>query len=190
MYYEGKLLVAPPTMTDQRFRNSVVYLWKHDRSGANGIILNKALSSPKFVDICKEGNIRVAEGIDAPVYYGGPVGLQIVGCLHTMDYREAHTNTFDTELGFTLDRQILANIAQGRGPQQYIVTMGMSTWGPGQLEAEIESEPPRKRSQSWLIMDFDPNIIWHGKTQHMWNSCVSIAVAESSRSYVSKFLNS
>lgn len=188
MFYEGKLLVAPPTMRDWRFRNSVVYLWKHDSAGANGIILNKALSSPKFREVCEEGGIRLAEGIDAPVYYGGPVGLQIVGCLHTLDWASPNTNQFDTELGFTMDRQVIANIAQGRGPAQYLITMGMATWSAGQLEAEITAEPPRTKNESWLVMDFDPNIIWHGKIDHMYSSCVSIAVAEQSRNYVSKFL--
>jgi len=188
MYYEGKLLVAPPTMRDWRFRNSVVYLWKHDYSGAAGIILNKQLEQPTFRDVCAEGNIPLAEGIDTTIHYGGPVGLQMVGCLHTLDWASPNTNTFDTELGFTLDRQAVASIAQGRGPQQYIVTMGIASWETGQLEDEIESTPPRRRDDSWLVMDFDPNIVWHGKIQHMWNSCVSIAVSESSRDYVSRFL--
>lgn len=189
MFYEGKLLVAPPTMRDWRFRNSVVYLWKHDYAGANGIILNKRLESPKFRDVCRESDIELAEGIDSPIHYGGPVGLQVVGCLHTLDWKSPNTNAFDTELGFTLDRQIVANIAQGRGPAQFIITMGMASWSPGQLETEFEALPPRSKNESWLVMDFDPNVVFHNGIDHMWNSCLNIAVAESSRQYVSKYLS-
>ena len=188
MFYEGKLLVAPPNMRDWRFHNAVVYLWKHDTSGAHGIILNKPLESPNFREVCDEGNIRIAEGIEAPIHYGGPVGLQIVGCLHTLDWKTPNTNAFDTELGFTMDRQVIANIAQGRGPAQYLITMGMSSWVPGQLESELEALPPRRKSESWLVMDFDPNIVWHAHQREMWNACVNIAVSEQSRDYVNRFL--
>lgn len=186
-YYEGKLLVAPPSMRDWRFKNSVVYLWKHDEAGATGVIINKQLSSPNFHDICEEGGIEIGEGIDAPIYYGGPVSLQMVGCLHTLDYRMAHTNTFDTELGFTLDRRCITDIARGRGPANYIITMGMASWAPGQLETEIEALPPRSKHESWLVMDFDPNIVWHSHQREMWNACVNIAVQEQSLNYVDRF---
>ena len=188
MDLSGKFLVAPPTMRDWRFAQTVVYLWKHDLNGASGVIINRPVESSRLIDICRDGNIRVGEGIDSPINYGGPIGENIVGCLHTLDWASPNTNQFDTELGFTLDRQIIANIAQGRGPAQYIVTMGMATWSAGQLEAEIAAEPPRNKNESWLVMDFDPNVIWHGKIDHMYSSCVSIAVSEQSRNYVSKYL--
>ena len=43
---QGKLLVAPPNMTDWRFQKSVVYIWKHDVSGAAGCIINKRVKNP------------------------------------------------------------------------------------------------------------------------------------------------
>ena len=52
-YLDGKLLVAPPKMTDWRFAKSVVYIWKHDVSGAGGIIVNKKVSAPSFENICR-----------------------------------------------------------------------------------------------------------------------------------------
>jgi putative transcriptional regulator len=186
-YYEGKLLVAPPSMRDWRFKKSVVYLWKHDIAGATGIIINKQLESPTFRDICEESDIELDEGIDAPIYYGGPINMEIVGCLHTLDYRVDSTNVFDTELGFTMDRKCITDIAHGRGPAQYIVTMGMASWMSGQLETELEALPPRSRHESWLVMDFDPNIVWHSNQREMWNACVNIAVHEQSLNYVDRF---
>ena len=38
---QGKLLVAPPGMSDWRFQKTVVYVWRHDVSGAAGVIINK-----------------------------------------------------------------------------------------------------------------------------------------------------
>ena len=56
-YLDGKLLIAPPKMTDWRFAKSVVYIWKHDVSGAGGIIVNKKVSAPSFDNICREGGM-------------------------------------------------------------------------------------------------------------------------------------
>jgi putative transcriptional regulator len=187
-YFEGKLLVAPPTMRDWRFQKSVVYIWKHDVAGATGIIINKRLQTPTFREVCDAGDIEVGEGIDSPIHFGGPVGTQIVGCLHTLDYKLPHTNSYDAELGFTLDRKVIYDIAGGRGPAQHIITMGMASWDAGQLEIEMEALPPRSKHESWLVMDFDPNIVWHSEPSEIWNACVNIAVSESSRNYVSKFL--
>ena len=38
---QGKFLVAPPNMPDWRFQKTVIYMWKHDISGAGGVIINK-----------------------------------------------------------------------------------------------------------------------------------------------------
>ena len=38
---QGKLLVAPPGMPDWRFQKTVVYIWRHDVSGACGVIMKK-----------------------------------------------------------------------------------------------------------------------------------------------------
>ena len=38
---QGKLLIAPPNMPDPRFRKTVVYIWRHDVSGAAGVVINK-----------------------------------------------------------------------------------------------------------------------------------------------------
>lgn len=188
-YFDGKLLVAPPGMRDWRFQRSVVYLWRHDVSGASGVILNKPLESPRFSEVCQEAEIFNAEGIEPALYYGGPVGGNMVGCLHTLDYRTANTQTApDEQLGFTLDRQIIKDIAEGHGPDQFIITMGLASWTAGQLENEIAAEAPRQKSESWLVMDLDPNIVWHSHMGQMWNACVNISVAEQSRDYVSRFL--
>lgn len=187
MFYEGKLLVAPPTMRDHRFSKSVVYLFKHDSDGASGVVINKPLSAPKFAELCRQAKIKVGEGIDQPVFYGGPVGLQIVGCLHTLDYKAPSTNISKSGLGFTLDRNIISDIAMGRGPEHHIVTMGMSSWSRGQLETELEAFPPRSKKESWLIMDYDPDMIWHGANKTMWNACVNVAINESSRNFTESF---
>jgi putative transcriptional regulator len=188
MDLSGKFLVAPPTMRDWRFAQTVVYLWKHDLNGASGVIINRPVESSRLIDICRDGNIRVGEGIDSPIHHGGPIGENIVGCLHTLDYKMGCTNLFgDSQLGFTMERKIIEDIAIGKGPDKYLITVGMCHWGPGQLETEIEANPPRSKKESWLVMDYDPNLVFTEHSETLWNQCVNISVAENSRSYLDKF---
>ena len=39
-YLSGQLLVAMPTMSDRRFRRSVIYICSHSDEGAMGLIVN------------------------------------------------------------------------------------------------------------------------------------------------------
>ena len=43
---QGKLLVAPPNMPDWRFQKTVIYMWRHDVSGAAGVVVNKKWTNP------------------------------------------------------------------------------------------------------------------------------------------------
>jgi len=187
-FYEGKLLVAPPMMRDWRFYKSIVYLWKHDYSGASGVIINKPLDSPTFREVCAEAECRAGEGINPYMFYGGPIMEGMIGCLHSKDYCLKNSNGLYGNLNFTLDRKIVYDIAAGKGPKNYLLTMGLSSWEAGQLENEIDALPPRSKNESWLVLDFDPNLIWQGSKKELWNACVNMAVAQQSREYVSKFI--
>ena len=44
-YLDGKILISPPKMRDWRFAKSLVYIWKHDVSGAGGVIVNKKVNT-------------------------------------------------------------------------------------------------------------------------------------------------
>ena len=53
---QGKLLVAPPGMPDWRFQKTVVYMWRHDVSGAAGVVINKNV-------LIRTSNIFVAKEV-------------------------------------------------------------------------------------------------------------------------------
>ena len=115
---QGKLLIAPPNMPDPRFRKTVVYIWKHDVSGAAGVMINKRVPETHFPTRVPRGqHTRLKPGSTHPVYYGGPVLNNVVGVLHSTEYRLASTNTLiEGTVGFTLDSKILEDVARGGGP--------------------------------------------------------------------------
>jgi putative transcriptional regulator len=186
---QGKLLIAPPGMPDPRFRKTVVFMWRHDVSGAAGVVINKRCQRPTFEHICREGNIRLMPGIKPPVYYGGPVLNNVVGVLHSTEYRLASTNKLaDGNVGFTLDSKILEDVARGKGPLNAMVTLGMANWNSSQLEEEIEH--PKAPGMSWLLLDYDEKLVFgqldDAKPDDIWEDCVSRAVRKKTEEITSK----
>ena len=185
-YFDGRLLVAPPRMRDYRFAKSVIYMWKHDVSGAAGIIVNKPLSSPTFEKVCEEGALERMSGIAPKIHYGGPVMSNMIGVLHTLDFEIKSTNPVRNDLGFTLDRQAVEAIALGHPPANYFITMGMSTWEPGQLEQEIAAEPPRRETEAWLVMDYDFELVFNSAAKDMWEIALNQAVQQKAQQFTNK----
>jgi len=185
-YFDGRLLVAPPLMRDYRFAKSVIYIWKHDVSGAAGVIVNKPLSSPTFESICQEGELEYFTGISPKIHYGGPVMSNMVGVLHTLDFEIKSTNPVRNDLGFTLDRQAVEAIALGHAPASYFIMMGMASWEPGQLEQEIAAESPRKESESWLMLDYDFELVFNSSAKDMWEIALNQAVMKKTQQFTDK----
>ena len=176
---QGKLLIAPPGMPDPRFRKTVVFIWKHDVSGAAGVVINTRCKRPTFKHVCQEGGIPLKKNVSPPVYYGGPVLNNVVGVLHSTEYRLPSTNCLnDSTVGFTLDSKILVDVAEGRGPLNALVTLGMCNWNASQLEEEIEH--PHAPGMSWLMLDYDEKLVFgqldDSKPDEIWEDCLSRAV--------------
>ena len=186
---QGKLLIAPPGMPDPRFRKTVVFMWKHDVSGAAGVVINKRCQRPTFAHVCKEGNILLKPGVNPPVYYGGPILNNVVGVLHSTEYRLASTNNLaEGNVGFTLDSKILEDVAKGKGPLNTMITLGMANWNASQLEEEIEH--PNAPGMSWLMLDYDEKLVFgrldDAKPDAIWEDCVSRAIRSKTAEITSK----
>lgn len=186
---QGKLLVAPPNMPDPRFAKSVIYVWRHDVSGAAGVMINKRCDKPTFAHVCQEGSISRNQQVNPPVHYGGPVLNNIIGVLHSMDYKLASTTALNNgDVGFTLDRKILEEVAMGGGPLNKMITLGLANWDASQLEEEIEH--PHNPAMSWLILDYDEKVVFgqtaDDKPDDIWEECVTMAVRSKTQEITSK----
>ena len=182
-------MIAPPGMPDPRFRKTVVYMWRHDVSGAAGVIINKRCQQPTFKHVCHEGGIKRKPNVQLPVYYGGPILNNVVGVLHSTEYRLASTNMSKAnKTGFTLDSKILEDIAQGGGPLNRIVTLGMANWSASQLEQELEH--PHNPAMSWLMLDYDEKLVFgqleDNKPDDIWEDCLQRAVKHKTAEITSK----
>src|SRR5262249_48347385 len=146
-FLDGQMLIAMPSMGDERFARSVIYVCAHSTEGAMGIIVNQPAAHISFSDLLVQLNvipaadlIRLparAEGVK--VLKGGPVDTQRGFVLHSSDFFiENSTLPIDEGVCLTATLDILKAIAGGQGPHSAILALGYAGWAPGQLENEIQ----------------------------------------------------
>jgi putative transcriptional regulator len=84
----GRFLVAAPSMPDERFQKSVVFVCKHDDDGALGIIVNNKVDDLPLGQVYKQLGIEVPKpASEQPVLFGGPVETSRGLVLHSADYK-------------------------------------------------------------------------------------------------------
>jgi putative transcriptional regulator len=161
-YLDGQMLIAMPSMGDERFARAVIYVCAHSTEGAMGIIVNQPAPHISFPDLLVQLDvIPAADLIQLPVQAegvkvlkGGPVDTQRGFVLHSSDFFiENSTLPIDDGICLTATLDILKAIARGDGPKSAILALGYSGWAPGQLENEIQHN-------GWLHCTADPELIF------------------------------
>lgn len=167
-FLEGKLLIAMPGMSDERFAQTVIYMCAHSPKGAMGIVINKPIPGLSFPDVMKQLHIDTPGGVDEfPILYGGPVETGRGFVLHSGDY-EASESTLPVsdEISLTATLDILRAMAEGRGPKHALFALGYAGWAPGQVETEF-------RANGWLHCDADSSIIFGPDPDAKWSMALS-----------------
>jgi putative transcriptional regulator len=163
-FLDGQLLVAMPTMGDERFARTVIYLCAHSAEGAMGIVVNKPAADLNFpdllvqLDIIPDGErIRLPRRVGRmPVLMGGPVETSRGFVLHSPDFFiDQSTLPIDEGVCLTATVDILRAIAKGEGPTEAVLALGYAGWSEGQLESEIQAN-------GWLHCPADPGLIFDG----------------------------
>lgn len=136
-----QFLIAMPQLEDSFFEKSVIYLWQHSDEGALGIAVNLPLPIT-LTELFEQLGIvdERPSGASQVVLSGGPVEPNRGFILHDGSDDNApweSTLNLENKLYITTSRDILEAIARDKGPQNFLVILGCSGWGPGQLEEEI-----------------------------------------------------
>ena len=161
-YLDGQMLIAMPSMRDERFARSLIYVCAHSSEGAMGIVVNQPAPNIRFSELLVQLEvIPAAELIQLPpragvikVLKGGPVETGRGFVLHSSDFFiENSTLPIDDGICLTATLDILKAIARGKGPQSAVLALGYAGWAPGQLESEIQEN-------GWLHCSADPELIF------------------------------
>ncbi len=159
---KDQYLLATPSIKDPLFASSIVYLCEHSEEGCMGMVINH-LSDETLGTLFKQIDIECDDAAiqQLPVFIGGPVNLQQGFVLHTPDCEWERTLKVSDEMCLTSSKDILQAIAQGKGPQQFLVLLGFSGWSAGQLEQELQQN-------SWLTTPSSPAITFSDDIDHKW----------------------
>ena len=161
-FLDGQMLIAMPSMRDERFARTLIYMCAHSSEGAMGIVVNQPAADISFPDLLVKLDVIPAnERIQLPrragtikVLKGGPVETQRGFVLHTADFFiENSTLPIDEGICLTATLDILKAIARGAGPASAILALGYAGWSPGQLENEVQHN-------GWLHCSADPELIF------------------------------
>lgn len=156
------LLVASPAMEDPFFERTVVLLWHHDEDGAMGVVLNRAIEQPLSDVLDLELDLE-----DYPtglITLGGPVDTDSGTVVTTGAISDEEGWQLESGLAVTRSQDALIQILRRRDP--LILCLGYASWGPGQLDQEIEAG-------GWLFAEADPELVMSAERETLYDRALA-----------------
>lgn len=163
---KNQILIAMPQLEDPNFDHSITYILEHNEDGAMGLTLNRPVAI-SYEDVLEDMGIHLTTAIGPRhrVVAGGPVQMEAGFILHPpmaqSDY--ASTIVLRPDLSLTTSRDILEDIAAGKGPEQSLMALGYAGWSAGQLESELVQN-------SWLSVPASSEIIFDVPFDLRWQT--------------------
>jgi len=147
-------LIAMPSMVDPNFAKSLTYICEHNDQGALGVVVNRPIDMT-LGNLFEQIDIPLCDAACGrlPVYFGGPVQVDRGFVLHRPPGDWQSTLSINAQLGLTTSRDILQAVAEGRGPERILVSLGYAGWAPGQLEQELTQN-------AWLTVGASLEVIF------------------------------
>jgi len=161
-------LIAMPSLADPNFYHTVTYMCDHSEDGAMGIVINRPLDMDLAELLSYLGVSKFpAEIGHTPIYQGGPVQTERGFVLHKPSGEWEATTHISEQIDLTMSQDIIEAIAQGHGPEQYLISLGYAGWGKGQLEQELVDN-------AWLSGPAESTIIFEQPTEQRWNASAQL----------------
>ncbi len=171
MNLTNHFIIAMPGLVDPMFEKSVSFICQHTAKGAMGLTINRPIEV-SFAELLKQLDIPVTNGslserfANTNVYLGGPVDTEHGFVLHS---NENHSDAWgqsleiSDKLSLSSSKDILKAIANGEGPDNFLVTLGYAGWSEGQIEREMQEN-------SWLNVPTDNDILFNTPFEQRWES--------------------
>ena len=168
MNLTGQILISMPSLQDERFEKTVIYMCAHSNDGAMGIIINKKIDYDLYPDLLEQ------LGIDKPLTkkklylrYGGPVESGRGFVLHSDEVIQKETLTIAKGVALTSTSEFFEDLSKGNGPKNSILALGYAGWEPGQIELELASN-------SWMTLKADTSFIFDESVTNKWNDAYNL----------------
>ena len=175
MNLTGQVLISMPSLEDERFFKTVIYICAHSNEGAMGIIINKKIDYDLYPDLLEQ------LGIDKPIgnkklfiRYGGPVESGRGFVLHSDEIIRKETLSIDKGIALTSTSDFFDDLVKDNGPKNSILALGYAGWGPGQIENEI-------LSNSWMTLSTDSKFIFDEEVNNKWSNAFNLLGVDPSK---------
>ena len=157
---KNHFLISVPHLKDPFFEKSVVYLCEHDKKGAMGLIINKAIKKNNLTLKDSSSDIELNKYLKKNyLHIGGPVLTDRVLFLHTNNDISKSVPVSD-EVSISGNIELLSSIQKSKGVKSKLF-LGHAGWDSGQLEREIENG-------DWLIQKSSTSIIFEQEIDNIW----------------------
>ena len=159
----GQILVSMPSLQDERFFKTVIYMCAHSSEGSMGIIINKKIDYDLYPDLLEQLGIdKSFKNKKIFIRYGGPLESGRGFILHSDDIIRKETLNIDKGVALTSTSDFFDDLTKGKGPRNSILALGYAGWGPGQLENEIIQN-------SWIPLPIETSFLFDEHVSRKWN---------------------
>lgn len=164
----NQFLIAMPGLRDPNFFHTVTYICEHSAEGTLGIVINRP-SQVVLRDVLQHMDVSANDPSIAQqtVYRGGPVQTERGFVLHSPPGDWDSTLKITDDIALSTSRDVLENIAQGKGPKRSLVALGYAGWGAGQLEQELAQN-------AWLSGPADTAILFDLPHEQRWHAAAAL----------------
>jgi len=101
------------------------------------------------------------------VYFGGPIQTDRGFVLHQPLDNWQSTLIINEQLGLTTSKDILLAVSCGEGPKNLFISLGYSSWEPGQLENELAQN-------AWLSVKADADVIFRLPAEQRYDAALRL----------------
>jgi len=166
----GQFLVATEDLPDPRFARTVVYMLRHDASGALGVIVNRPVQDVPLGPLLRRFGLD-DRGVTGTIrlHYGGPVEPTSRLLLHSAEYATEGTERIAGNVAVTplpSPPIALGDIGRGAGPRRFLLLLGYAGWAPGQLEGEIDAG-------AWITVPADEALLFDDDHARKWERAMA-----------------
>ncbi len=156
--FQGCILVASPTWSNELYARSVCLLVHHGDEGSVGIFLNRSLAeSPAelWKHLAGENTHAASPRI---LHFGGPKSGPIIAIHNRPDLAE-YTSVDGVYVAAQLEN--LQQLVQTDNEAEVRIIVGQAAWQPGELDNELQQG-------KWLPLPISPQLVFSSEDE-MWS---------------------